>query len=223
MYLQPKNLTGNPNVGVFAATNDEVTLVTPLASHQFIKLAKKTLKTNVIPINICNSSLIGIFVALNNNGIAVPSTVYTDEIAQLKQYFNNVEVVDKFTALGNMVSANSNGAMASQLFPKSSIATLEKAFEVKVKPGRLAEVDTVGSSVVVTNKGFFANQNISDEEMKTLEKTFKVEGGTGTLNYGSVFVHGGMIANNNGAICGATTTPFELGRIDDALFFKKEG
>ena len=55
---------------------------------------------------------------MNNNGILVPSTASDEEIQILKQASGlNVDRLNsKFTAIGNLISTNDNGALISPLF-----------------------------------------------------------------------------------------------------------
>jgi translation initiation factor 6 len=127
----------------------------------------------------------------------------------------------KFTAVGNMMTANDHGIAMSPLVAPAEAQSLAKAFHTKVEPISVAGLDTTGACVVATNKGFLTNPNASEEEVNNLEAVFKVKGELGSLNYGNPFIKGCVLANSHGAIVGSTSTPFELGRLDDALFFKK--
>ena len=54
---------------------------------------------------------------MNNNGMLLPSTVSDEEIRILKKTGLNVErLQSKFTAVGNLISANDKGAIVSSLF-----------------------------------------------------------------------------------------------------------
>ena len=55
--------------------------------------------------------------------------------------------------------------------------------------------------------------------MKMLEGSLKVKGELGTVNTGSGFVSYGVVANSKGYVAGEQTTPFELGRVVQAMDF----
>lgn len=217
MNLEQSDLLGNPFVGVFACTNDDVTLLPSSTPQRFVDLVRRVLGTEPVKTHLCNSSLLGIFCCLNNNGAAVPSTAYEDEIRILEECVGNVVVVEGFTALGNLVTCNDKGCVASPLLPDASVSALRKALGVKPVLARIAGVDITGSCVAATNSGFLVNPNVSGDEFKALEKVFHTRGGVGSLNYGNPFVKGGILANSRGAIVGSTTTPFEMSRVDEAF------
>ena len=221
MYLEQKNLNGNPFIGVFAVTNETTTFLPPDADEQFEEATSTTLKTELVKTVLCNSPLLGVFSCMNSQGVLLPETVYKDEVDFFKKMFEQVGILKGYTAIGNLVTCNDTGCVASPLFSKPAVETIEKTLGVDCEVMRLAGIDTTGSCVTATNKGFLANPNITEEEMDILEKTLGVKGGAGTLNYGNPFVKAGTIANSKGAIVGSTTTPFEMGHMDEALFFKK--
>ena len=220
MYIEQSDLLGTAFIGVFAATNDKVTFLPHNVEDDFVTLVEDVLKTEAVKVSVANSSLIGVMSTLNSSCIALPRTAYTEEIEVFKSYLDTV-ITEEFTAVGNMMTANDNGVAVSPLLSQKEKDWLATAFDVKVEALPIAGLDTTGACVVATQKGYLTNPNVTEEEMKTLEKLFKVKGEIGSLNYGTPFVKGCIIANSHGAIVGTTSTPFELGRVDDALFFKK--
>ncbi|MCK4327175.1 MAG: translation initiation factor IF-6 [Candidatus Diapherotrites archaeon] len=220
MYIEQSDLLGTAFVGVFAATNDKVTFLPPNTGEDFITLVEDILKTEAVKASVANSPLIGVLACLNSRCIALPRTAYKEEADALESYLSTV-TVEAFTAVGNMMAANDSGVAVSPLFSEKETKRIGEAFGATPAPVHVAGLETTGSCVVVTGKGFLANPNASAEEMRLLSKVFKAEGELGSLNYGNPFISGCILANSNGAIVGSTSTPFELGRVDDALFFKK--
>ena len=220
MYIEQSDLLGTAYIGVFAATNDKITFLPHNSEDEFITLVEDVLKTEAVKVSVASSPLMGVMTAMNSHCIALPRTAYTDEICVFKEYLDTL-VLEKFTAVGNMITANDNGVAASPLITKKEKDWIASSFDAKVESVSVAGLDTTGACVVATQKGFLANPNTTKDEAKRLEKLFKVKGEIGSLNYGNPFVKGSMIANSHGAIVGTTSTPFELGRVDDALFFKK--
>ncbi len=219
MQIEQGDLLGTAFVGVFGATNDKVTFLPHNAEDEFVELAESVLNTEAVRLSVASSPLIGVLTAMNSGCIALPHTAYREERELIESYLDTVEVRD-FTAVGNLVAANDNGIALSPLLAPQQKA-LSGAFGVKCSKAKAAGLETVGSCVVVTNKGFLANPNTTKEEMSALEKVLGVSGEVGSLNYGNPFVRGCILANSSGAIVGSTSTPFELGRVDDALFFKR--
>ncbi|HVD08549.1 MAG TPA: hypothetical protein VNB67_08900, partial [Nitrososphaeraceae archaeon] len=108
----------SPNVGLFVRTNND-TLLLPFG---FAETKAKKLKEyldveKIIHVSIAGTRLIGPMTVMNNNGILLPYTVSDDEIRILKQTGLNVDrLKSKFTAVGNLISANDKGALVSNLF-----------------------------------------------------------------------------------------------------------
>ncbi|MFQ5910594.1 MAG: translation initiation factor eIF-6, partial [Thermoplasmata archaeon] len=76
---------------------------------------------------------------------------------------------------------------------------------------------TVGSVAVATNKGVVCHPKIRNEERKLLEDVLKVPVTIATANYGTTYVGACVVANSKGAVVGSTTTPIEIGRIEEGL------
>jgi translation initiation factor 6 len=222
MNVQQKNIFGSPFVGVYGSSSQDKTLLPKNVPEKFEETVSKYLGTTIIKTSIYDSTLLGIFSAFNQNGIILPRVAYQEEIDFLEKKFPKVGVVQGFTAVGNMVACNDEGCLASPLFNKKDVETMENTLGVKVSQYSLAGINVVGSCVVATNKGFLANPNVNQKELEKLEKTFKTEGNVGSLNYGNPFIGGCIIVNQNGAIVGDTTSPFEVGRVDEALFLGRD-
>jgi translation initiation factor 6 len=100
---------------------------------------------------------------------------------------------------------------------KETQKQIEDTLDVKVIGEKIAHVRTVGAAGVVTNKGLICHPNTTRKELENLKKRFAVSADIGTANYGTPLVGACMIANSKGAVVGETTTPIELGRIEEAL------
>lgn len=222
MRIEKKNLLGNPFIGVFGTTNNNITLLPSGASEKFKKLTEETLETEIVSLNLSNSSLIGLFSLMNDKGIVVPETVYDSEIKLLKEHFDNVGIVSDFTAIANLASCNNKSCIASTCLSKETANTIQETLDVSLTQTTLANTEVVGSCLLITDNGFLANPNISDEELQKIRKTLGLDGNVGSINYGTPFIKGGLIANKKGAIVGLPTTAYELGRIDEALFLGRE-
>ncbi len=125
MHLAKKDLLGNPFIGVFCASNNEVTLVPPQTPEGFTSLVREILGTRVVKTTLCSSPLLGIFSVSNRNGIVLPETVYDDEVKKIRKYFNRVGIVKGFTAVGNLISCNDRGGIASPIISKEDIKEIK--------------------------------------------------------------------------------------------------
>lgn len=220
MHFAKAAMEGNSFLGIFAKTNDKVTVLPSNAPEKLKRVYSEVLKTRLITTSISNSSLIGVFCAMNSNGMVLPSTAYESEVKLLKkESINAVIVEDKRTALGNNLLVNDHGCLANPSLSKESLKRIEDCLGVEVVAGTIGGSRIVGSAAVVTNRGIFTRTNVSEEEFSFLENFFKVKGSFGTANMGVPFVGLCIVANSNGFVAGEMTSGFEIQRIDEALGF----
>jgi translation initiation factor 6 len=220
MHFARTAIEGNSFIGIFAKTNDSVTLLPKNSPEKFKKICSEVLKTQVVTTSVANSNLIGIFSAMNSNGIVLPALVYEYELKELKHAGLNAAVVDdKSSAFGNNILANDSACVVNPAMSHRSITSIADCLGVEVVKGTVGGYKTIGASALVTNKGLLAKTSVTEEELASLEKLFKVKAAVGTANMGVPFVGLCMLANANGFIAGELTSGFELNRIDEALGF----
>ncbi|BFH74390.1 translation initiation factor IF-6 [Sulfurisphaera javensis] len=221
MIIDKLTIFGTDNIGIYLFTNDKYTIVPKNIDIETIKKIQETLKTEIIQTTIARSFLIGIFVAGNNNVILLPKNVDDEEVKKIKDIARDVrvEVLDiKPTALGNIILANSYGAL---VYPELTTIEFKKVKESlgvnNIEKGTIANIITVGSVGVVTDKAGLIHIDATEDEIDKLSKLFKVKIDTGTVNFGSVFIHSGLVANKNGILVGTATTGPEILRIQRAF------
>jgi len=168
--------------------------------------------------------LIGLFSAMNNNGIVIPHITYDKEIKNIKKELDiNVCTIEtKHTAIGNIIACNDNGAIVSKEIEDYNIKKIEDCLGVEVIPMRISNYNTLGSMCIATNNGFLVYNDIDDDEMEILEKIFKVEGINTTVNFGFQFPSYGVVANTKNCLVGSSTTGIESMRIERGLGFTKK-
>ncbi len=208
----------NPNVGVFCQANDGIAVVPRACPGVFEEEIKGTLGVETVRTNISGTSLVGVFVAMNNKGVLLPKNVYGEEVRALEDRGFNVGVCqDKYTALGNLILVNSHGAAVSRGFGKRSLKLMEDVFDCEVEVVDLRDYKTLGSIGLVTDQGGVIHPMITDEEVEELESLLGVGIDAGTVNRGIGFLRTGAIANSKGVVVGEDTTGPEITRIQDAL------
>jgi len=213
-------MEGNPFLGIFAKTNDSITLLPKNSSEKFKKICSEVLNTRVVTASVSNSNLIGLFSAMNSNGIVLPASVYEYELKELKEAGLNAAVVgDKSSAFGNNILANDSACLVNPAMGRKSLKSIADCLGVEVVKGTVGGYKTVGVSAVVTNRGMLAKTSVTDEELVSLESIFKVKGAVGTANMGVPFVGLCMLANKHGFVAGELTSGYELNRIDEAFGF----
>ncbi len=221
MNIKRVSIFGTDNIGVYIFTNNKYTIVPKGVEKEVKDAISEILNTEIIEAEISRSFIIGIYITGNDNGILLPKTTTTDELKILKENLKDcrIEVLNsRVTALGNTILTNNNGAVIYPEFTNAEEKIIKETLGVdEIKKTRIAQMITVGSVGVVTNKGGLVHINASEEELKELEKLFKVKIDIGTVNFGSVFIRSGLIANDKGALVGSSTTGPEILRIQKAL------
>jgi translation initiation factor 6 len=205
---------------MFVKGNSELTFL-PVDTHEKLEShVRKFLGTEVVKTTVAQSNLLGIYLAINSNGIILPNVASEEEIGRFKSLGLNVYVSkDPHNAHGNNIVVNDKGGIINPRIEDAERKRLSDALGVELVPAVVAGYHTVGSACLATDKGFLAHYSTGDNEMKVLEDALKVSGLKGTANTGVGFVSYGMVANSKGYIAGENTTAFELGRLIEAMGF----
>ncbi|AAB86084.1 MULTISPECIES: translation initiation factor IF-6 [Methanothermobacter] len=214
------NLSGNPNLGVYISVTDSVALIPQNTPEKFEGVLREALEVEVLKVSISGSSLNGALAVGNSNGFVVSNQAMDREIDALAAAgVEAVRIPERFTAVGNLVLANDNGAVASPLLSDDALQVIGDVLEVDVKVSTLAGLNIVGSMGAATNRGALLNPQASSEEIGIIEDTLGVEADVGTVNHGVTLIGACSVANSNGVLVGEETTGPELARIEEALGF----
>jgi len=221
MIIDKLTVFGTDNIGIYLFTNDKYTIVPKNIDNDTINKIQEILKTEIIQVTVAKSFLIGILVSGNNEVILLPKNTEEDEIKKIKEIAKDVrmEVLDiKPTALGNIILANSYGALVYPELTNVEFKKIKEALGIdNIEKGTIANIITVGSVGVITNKAGLIHIDTTEEEIQRLSNLFRVKIDAGTVNFGSAFVHSGLVANDNGVLVGASTTGPEILRIQRAF------
>ena len=206
-------------MGLFLRTNDDTLLLPFGFAETKAKKIKQYLDVEkIIHVSIAGTRLIGPMTVMNNNGILLPATVSDDEIRILKQTGLNVERLNsKFTAIGNLISANDKGAIVSNLFKGEADQNIKDILGVPIQTMSIGGYVQVGSMVVATNAGAIVHPKAKDVEINIISEILEVVAEPATVNGGSPFLSSGLIANIGSVMVGNLTTGPELIMISRAL------
>lgn len=206
-------------MGLFTRANDNILLLPfGFADTKTIKLKEYLDVEKIIHVSVAGTRLIGPMTVMNNNGILLPSTVSDEEIQILKQTGLNVErLKSKFTAIGNLISANDKGAIVSNLFKGEVDQDIKDTLGVPIQAMSIGGFVQAGSMVVATNAGAIVHPKANDDEISRISEILQVEAEPATVNGGSPFLSSGIIANFSSVIVGNLTTGPELIMISRAL------
>lgn len=218
MAVYLSSIVGSPSIGVYSLATEKLVVIPKVVP---LKKAKRTAEWFQVPlIHTCISGSVlgGAFACANSNGIILPTSILSDELAVFKPFFDNVTVMEtRKTAYGNLVLANDFGAVVDPRLKEPQIKLISKTLGVEAIPSEIAGLPYVGSLAVATNKGVLAHPLLKDEERKVLERVFKVPVDVGTVNCGIPYVGTGLIANSHTAVAGSMTTGPEMFIIGNAL------
>ncbi len=173
-------------------------------------------------LRIAGTDLLGIFTAGNADGLLVPDIISEHEEERLDETGIDYKVVEaRHTALGNLVLCNENGCYISRNL--NDVADEIAAFlDVPVETGTVAGLDIPGSCGVATDEGVLLHRNASEDELAAVEDALGVDGDVGTVNFGTPFVHSGVLATTEQLLLGNDTTGPEVQRVQEALGFLEQ-
>ncbi|MEM3305716.1 MAG: translation initiation factor IF-6 [Saccharolobus sp.] len=221
MNLQRLSIFGTDNIGVYIFTTNKYTIIPKGLDSLTKESIAKTLGTELVEAEISRSFILGALINGTDNGILLPKSVTDEELKILKDNLKDcrIEVLNsKVTALGNTILANNKGAIIYPEFNDIEEKIIKETLGIEeIKRAKIAQMATVGSVGVVTNKGGLVHVDTTEEELKELEKIFKVKIDIGTVNFGSIFIRSGLVANDKGVLVGSSTTGPEILRIQKAL------
>jgi translation initiation factor 6 len=202
----------SPNIGLFAKTNDRI-IILPFgfAKTKTAKLMEYLSVEKELYTSVANTRLIGPMTAMNNNGILVPSIATDEEILTLKGTGLNVDrLKSRFTAIGNLISTNDNGALVSPLFKGEVDQQVRDSLGVPVHSMTVGGYIQTGSMIVATNSGAVVHPKATEEEIKVISETLQVQVEPVTVNGGTPFLSSGVLANSRSVIVGTSTSGPEL-------------
>ncbi len=212
------DINGSPLIGVFARCNDNTLIVPVGLSERSVARLEELLGVEVIHSLVGGSSVVGCLLQMNNNGALASHQIFREELALIEKHVKRAtRLMERMTALGNIILANDTAALVHPEISDRSIKTIRETLKVDVRRGTIAGVGTVGMAGVATEKGLLVSPEITDHEIGLLEDLFNLPVELGTINFGSPLVGSGILANSHGYAVGSETTGHELGRVEDAL------
>ncbi|MGE5661105.1 MAG: translation initiation factor IF-6 [Ignavibacteriales bacterium] len=220
MGIYKYDIYKSPNLGLFCRANN-TTLILPFgfAETKMTKLRSYLEVENVIFTSIGGTRLIGATAVMNNKGILLSSFSSDEEIEVMKRFTQlNVErLSSRFTAVGNLILANDNGALVSPIFKGEIDKQVQDVLGVPVITCTVAGYYQIGSMIVATDTGAAVHPKASEEELATIAKTLKVETEPVTVNGGIPYLSSGLLANSKSVIVGSLTSGPELIMISRAF------
>ena len=211
------DLTGDPNIGVYARVFEDIAIVYPGAPEGFTATLAQELDIEIVSTFIQGSSIIGSLVAGNSQGLVVSGLAADEELAVLSEYRDIFLLEGAMNAAGNVILANDYVAAVHPEMPFDVAEEIGSFLGVPVVRLTLGGIKTVGMAGFATNKGILVHQRANDTEIANLERVVDLPIGLGSVNMGGGLVGTGLLANSKGYVAGSATTGFELGRIEEVF------
>jgi translation initiation factor 6 len=210
---------GSPNIGVYCHSNETTAILPPGLTKKKLDRVRQYLGVRACVTNIGGCSLLGVLITSNSNGMVLPHTIHDHELKAVQDTLAMRVTVaqERWTAFGNIVLANDNGAVIHPGAPESLAKTVAETLSVDIVTATIGGLPYVGSLAVATNKGVLANHAITDHERAVIEKALKVPVEPGTINGGIPYIRAGLLANTKGAVVGPLTSGPELMAITRTL------
>jgi translation initiation factor 6 len=202
----------SPNIGVFVKANDSIILIPHgFAETKSEKLAEY-LQVREVRASIAGTRLLGPMSVMNNNGILLPSIASDDEVESIRQATGlKVErAASRFTAVGNLVAANDNGAVASPLLMGELDHQIQEVLGVPVQMMGIGGFVQTGAMITATNVGAGVTPRATEEEVRVVSEVLQVPADVVTVNGGMPFPTSGIVANSKSVVVGTLTSGPEL-------------
>jgi translation initiation factor 6 len=220
MGLHLVDLYRSPNIGIFLRTNDKSVLIPKGVATTKSKKVAEDLGVAPCFVSVEGTRLLGPLITMNNKGVLVSRFVEDYEMKDISTQTGLVieRLKSKYTAVGNLVSANDNGAIVSPILEPAAVAQVKDVLGVgEVHRMTLKDYTQVGALVVATNRGAAVYPKLSEQEVNEIGGVLGVEPYPTSINGGVPFLSSGLVANSFNAIAGNLTTGPELVFLTKAL------
>jgi len=221
MNIIRTSVMGLNSLGAFGLATDKFALVSEMWSKKAVEAIAKALEVPITKLNIGDTSLVGILIAANSNGILLPHIFSDRELEKLEETYGdsiNIGIIDsKITCLGNCIVTNDNGAIIHEKFEPKAVSVIKDTLDVEIEKGNIIKSPLVGSHALATNKGVLVHPLTTEMEITWITERLGVPVNVGTINRGVPYVSVGCFANSKGAIAGKDTTGPELQRLYQTL------
>ena len=209
MHLLQTNFSGDPNLGLYGFATDKYCFLNAKANVKVLKVKKKGG-------TLLNTDFLGLFSTGNSHGIVISEVA--EEFEALSLPFETLVLKTYYTALGNLILMNDNGAILSPLLKKFT-KEIKGFFGVPIEVMKIAGLNIVDSVGIATNKGCLLTPRVEKREINMIEDVLGVSADIGTVNFGSPFVGTGVIANSSGFIASKVSSGPEVHKMDETFGF----
>ncbi len=218
MHALKISFNNNPNIGLYSIATDEYCLLGLDVPKKSAEKISKALEVPAHRLNICGTSLWGVFCAANKNCLLVPSLAFDSELRALKPLGIKYKVIKtRQTALGNNILCNNKGCVVNPEFSADAKKEIRQALGVKLRPGTIAGLETVGALGAVNDSAGIVHQDITKAELEYIGDALEIDISTGTISFGTPYMRSGLLVNSKGFAVSASSTPIEIQDVYDTF------
>ncbi len=218
MHVLKTNFNGNPNIGLYGYCNNQYCLLGREIDVDIARQVSKVLDVPVHQLNMCGTSLLGVFLAGNSRKLLVPEIAFDYELKTLDKLGIDYEVVQaRLTALGNNLLCNDTGCLANPDFSAEQKKRIRQALGVSLKPGTIADLGTVGSIAVLNSRAGMIHRDVESAELQKVEELLDLRFHPSTINMGSPYLRSGLLCTDHGFVVGDTSGGPEIVNVDEEL------
>lgn len=222
MHLLMTNINGNPNVGFYGFANNQYALIGREVPAALAQEIGKVLKVPMHQISIAGTSLLGLFLAGNDHTLLVPNIAFDSELRVLDKLGVPYKVIEsRLTALGNNILCSNTGALVHDEFSADTKKRIRQALNVKLHPGTIAQLPTVGAVGAVNSRAAVIHRDATAEDLTEVRELLGLEVETATLNRGSPYLRSGVLCNDHGMVVSDQSWGPEVGFVDEVLFLRR--
>ncbi len=221
MKVKKIDFSGTSIIGLYAFATDSYVLLGSEIHDKYVKELEQVLKVPVHKITIAGTSLLGVFLAGDNEKLIVPDIIFEREENKLKEIgMEYVKVKTLHTCLGNNFFIGKKTILANPEIEESVLDQVAKYYDKKTQKVEIAETNTIGSLLTANNdlNKVLITNDLNDEEAEEIAKIIGMEVTTGSINRGSPHIKSGVICNKNGILIGSNTGGPELVNTTKALY-----
>lgn len=225
MHALVTDFNGIVNIGLYVFVNDKFALVGREVPDKIVEQMKEVFQVPIHRITLAGTSLIGVFVAGNNNQIIIPGITFEHEREELSRLGVNFKVFDtKLTGLGNNIIMGESHALVTPEFTDAETKKIGELMGVNAQKAKFTNISAIGNLAVLNHKKGKAlvSNDLTREETRLIENTFHVSATPGSVNMGSPYIKAGVVVNEHGFAMGSASGGPELANADEALGFLED-
>lgn len=218
MKTEIMSFNGLNTIGLYAFVTDKYALIGQEVPDKHIQEIEEVLQVKTHKITIAGTSLIGVFLAGNEDVLLVPNIAFDSEIEQLKKIGINYKIIDtKYTCLGNNIILGNKKGLISTVFTDAQAKSLSKELNIELTRYKTQQIEAIGSLIAKNKEKGLISNDITDEEFEFIQKTLEIELTPGTLNMGSEYIKSSLLVNSKGLILGKGSGGPEIANADNAF------